>query len=83
MLFKLSNLNSNLALTLGYLNPTYEQLGPDLYRMNFERAAWLTTRSKGLELNVSNVSPFTFNCAFNTFSLPRNLLFAREFSNFG
>ena len=27
MLFKLSNLNSNLALTLGYLNPPLEQLG--------------------------------------------------------
>ena len=32
MLFKLSNLNSNLALTLGYLNPAWNnsaQMGKD------------------------------------------------------
>ena len=30
MLFKLSNLNSNLALTLGYLNPALNNLTLDL-----------------------------------------------------
>ena len=29
MLFKLSNLNSNLALTLGYLNPALNNLALD------------------------------------------------------
>ena len=29
MLFKLSNLNSNLALTLGYLNPALNNSAPD------------------------------------------------------
>ena len=27
----------------------------DLYRIEFERVDWLSKRSKGLELNVSNV----------------------------
>ena len=31
MLFELSNLNSNLALTLGYLNPALNNFGPGLY----------------------------------------------------
>ena len=31
MFFKLSNLNSNLALTLGYLNPSFEELGLGRY----------------------------------------------------
>ena len=30
MLFKLSNLNSNLALTLGYLNPALNNSAPEL-----------------------------------------------------
>ena len=33
MLFKLSNLNSNLALTLGYLNPALNNYGPDIYNL--------------------------------------------------
>ena len=33
MLFKLSNLYSNLAVTLGYLNRhSFEQLGPGVFR---------------------------------------------------
>ena len=37
MLFKLSNLNSNLALTLGYLNPALNNSAP-LFNLEFQKA---------------------------------------------
>ena len=37
MLFKLSNLNSNLALTLGYLNPALNNTALQLYKQRSER----------------------------------------------
>ena len=37
MLFKLSNLNSNLALTLGYLNPALNNSALDQYNENLNK----------------------------------------------
>ena len=50
MLFKLSNLNSNLALTLGYLiKPSFEQLGPGFFEIP------LSTAVIGLNVSAANV----------------------------
>ena len=37
MLFKLSNLNSNLALTVGYLNPALNNTALQLYKQRGRR----------------------------------------------
>ena len=37
MLFKLSNLNSNLALTLGYLNPALNNSAPIIWYGVYEK----------------------------------------------
>ena len=42
MLFKLSNLNSNLALTLGYLNPALNNSALNNMRKEWRKIALLT-----------------------------------------
>ena len=59
MLFKLSNLNSNLALTLGYLNPALNNSALDhynenLYKINHKhRKLILKTKNIYIEIDLS------------------------------
>ena len=55
MLFKLSNLNSNLALTLGYLNPALTQLGPEEKEENLCKLT-LDVKSRSFEMYHMHVS---------------------------
>ena len=41
MLFKLSNLNSNLALTLGYLNPALNNSAQEIIFLFFKKISLL------------------------------------------
>ena len=52
MLFKLSNLNSNLALTLGYLNPALNN-SAQVFSSQEQRTAQLCKRAKGYDLQLS------------------------------
>ena len=61
MLFKLSNLNSNLALTLGYLNPA------------LNNSALLFKQTLRLRLTILRVSK---SCLFQTFTKSLSRLFA-------
>ena len=59
MLFKLSNLNSNLALTLGYLNPALnnsalDQYNENLYKINHKHGKLiLKTKNIYIEIDLS------------------------------
>ena len=44
MLFKLSNLNSNLALTLGYLNPALNNSAQEFTQKTLSHLPWWNTR---------------------------------------
>ena len=44
MVFKLSNLNSNLALTVGHLNPALNNSAQGSYNQGFLQPVLLTTR---------------------------------------
>ena len=64
MLFKLSNLNSNLALTLGYLNPALnnsalDQYNENLYKINHKHGKLiLKTKNIYIEIYLSIYSSF-------------------------
>ena len=54
MLFKLSNLNSNLALTLGYLNPALNNSAPgvkDAQSYRFFHEPTLTSLQRTLDID--------------------------------
>ena len=59
MLFKLSNLNSNLALTLGYLNPALNNSAVMKNTTNSreKEKGWNGTRSSPHTLQVLNGGP--------------------------
>ena len=59
MLFKLSNLNSNLALTLGYLNPALNNsaLMKNTTNSREKEKDWTGTRSSPHTLQVQNGGP--------------------------
>ena len=52
MLFKLSNLNSNLALTMGYLNPALNNLAHDLQETGRWSFLFRQNENKGITNNV-------------------------------
>ena len=73
MLFKLSNLNSNLALTLGYLNPAFnnsalDQYNENLYKINHKHGK-LILKTKIYILKYICLYIFRFILLF-TSSLP-------------
>ena len=57
MLFKLSNLNSNLALTVGYLNPALNNSALEIsYTYNTEMSkVYLTTLKKVTTATTNNI----------------------------
>ena len=59
MLFKLSNLNSNLALTLGYLNPALNNsaLMKNTTNSREKEKDWTGTRPSPHTLEVQNGGP--------------------------
>ena len=74
MLFKLSNLNSNLALTLGYLNPALnnsalDQYNENLYKINDKNTANRSLKQKIYILKYICLYIFRFILLF-TSSLP-------------
>ena len=73
MLFKLSNLNSNLALTLGYLNPALnnsalDQYNENLYKINHKHGK-LILKTKNIYIEIDLSVCFSFY-SFVTSSLP-------------
>ena len=64
MLFKLSNLNSNLALTLGYLNPALnnsalDQYNENLYKINHKHGK-LILKKKNIYIEIDLSVCFSF-----------------------